>query len=370
MSFTPGKYEMNSMPGPEVTLDGKRYLYFAGTSYFQLHSHPELIEASKRAIELYGTGSATTRTLTGTTPLLKEIEKKLATYFNTEDAVYLPSGYLSSLAGFKALDAQFHYDAIFIDEGSHYSLHENSIATGKKVIRFKHLDPDDLRVKIKLNIGDFTLPLIVSDGLFPICATLAPVELYLEIAEEFDGLILIDDAHGVGILGQNGRGTCEALGIKSDRIFTGATLSKAFGSYGGILTGQASLMEEVRRGSVLTGTNSPMSAAVAAGIKGLELVRSQPELRKKLWENSKFLKEGLSSIGISVKQNEIPIVSFSYGSAEKMQALQQSLMNRGIYIQHVYYQGSGPEGILRIVVSSGHSHKQITKLLDTLRESM
>ena len=370
MSFTPGKYEMNSMPGPVVTLDEKQYLYFAGTSYFQLHSHPELIEASKRAIELYGTGCATTRTLTGTTPLLKEIEKQLATYFNTEDAAYLPSGYLSSLAGLKALDAQYNYDVIFIDEGSHYSLQENALATGKKVIPFKHLDPDDLREKIKLNLKKFTKPLITSDGLFPICATIAPIDLYLEIAEEFDGLILIDDAHGVGILGQNGRGSCEALGIKSDRVFVGATLSKAFGSYGGILSGSRSFIEEVRKGSVMTGTSSPMGAAVAAGIKGLELVRSQPKLRKKLWENSRFLKEGLSSLGISVDQNDIPIVSFSQGKADKMQALQQNLMNKGIYIQHLHYQGSGPEGILRIVVSSEHSQEQITKLINTLRETL
>lgn len=358
------------MPGPEVILDGNRYLYFAGTSYFQLHSHPGLIEAAIKATQQFGTGSATTRTLTGTTPLLTEIEKKLADFFDTEDAVYLPSGYMSSLAGLKALDSLYNYDTIFVDEGAHYSLCENSLATGKKVIRFKHRNPDDLREKIKSNLVGSASPMIATDGLFPISARLAPLDHYLEIAEDFNGLILVDDAHGVGILGQNGRGSCEAMGISSDRIFTGATLSKAFGAYGGILTGPVSFIEEVKKGSVLTGSSSPMSAAVAAGIKGIELVRSQPELREKLRENNRLLKEGLSSLGISADPNEIPIVSFAHGSAKKMQALQQKLMNRGIYIQYTHYQGAGSEGVLRIVISSGHSEEQITKLVTALRESL
>lgn len=365
-----GKYEMNSMPGTKVTLDGKQYLYFAGTSYFQLHSHPEVIKASKKAINRYGTGSATTRTLTGTTSLLKKVEKKIAEYFNAEDAVYLPSGYLSSLAGLKALDSLYNYDVIFIDEGSHYSLLENSLATGKKVIRFKHLDVSDLKEKIKGNLDESAIPLIASDGLFPINATLAPIDSYLKIAEESNGLILIDDSHGVGILGQHGRGTCESLGIKSERIFIGATLSKAFGAYGGILFGSELFVKEVRKGSVMTGSSSPMSAAVAAGIKGLKLVKSQPKLREKLWNNSKFLKEKLSSIGISVVQNEIPIVSFAFGSSERMQTIQKKLMDRGVYIQYTNYQGAGLEGVLRIVVSSNHSHKQINKLIDALQMAL
>ncbi len=370
MSNSLKKYEMNSMPGPVVTLDGKQYLYFAGTSYFQMHSNPELLEASKKAIDLYGTGSATTRTLTGTTPLLKNIEKKLAEYFNTEDAVYLPSGYLSSLAGLKALDSQYHYDAIFIDEGSHYSLLENALATGKKVIAFKHLDASDLREKIEQNRREYKTPLIASDGLFPICAKLAPIDLYLELADEFDGLIFIDDAHGVGILGKNGRGSCEALGVNSERVYVGATLSKAFGAYGGILCGSSIFTEEVRRGSVMTGSSSPMSATVAAGLKGLELVHAQPKLREKLWANSKLLKDGLASLGISVDANEIPIVSFAHGNAEEMQDIQQKLLNKGIYIQYTDYKGAGAEGILRIVVSSEHSRAQINQLLDALGESL
>jgi len=131
---------MEGRTGTTVILDGKKYLYFAGTSYFQLHTHPDVVQSAVDATHKFGMGSATTRSLSGTTPLLQKIEDKLANYFNTEDAVYLPSGYLSSLAGMKALDELGTYDLIFLDEGSHYSLIEGAIATGRPVIPFRNRD--------------------------------------------------------------------------------------------------------------------------------------------------------------------------------------------------------------------------------------
>jgi len=368
---------MEGRPGTEVILDGKKYLYFAGTSYFQLHTHNKVLKAAEDANHKFGIATATTRSMSGTTPLLKRLEHKLASYFNTEDAAYLPSGWLSSLAGMKALNELGLYDKIFLDEGSHYSLVDGAMATGKPVIRFQNRDLKNLEKLLNKHLGPKERPLVATDGLFPVIASLAPIGEYLDLARKHGGVVWVDDAHGVGILGSHGRGSCEALGARSDKIFLGATLSKAFGSYGGIVLGSNSFIQQVRSGSVLTGSSSPMNAAVAASIKGLELVQENPGLRKKLWENARFLKESLSKLGVTAESRYIPemhgiipIVSFSYGSKENMKAIQNRLLEEGIYIQYTDYKGADPEGVLRMVVSSSHKKVEIVRLSSALKEAL
>lgn len=376
MAIAGKQYNMESRTGTNVILNGKGYLYFAGTSYFQLHSHPDVIRAANEATLQYGIGSATTRAMTGTTPLLEKIEQKLASYFNTQDAVYLPSGYLSSLAGMKALDEMGKYQVIFLDEGSHYSLAEGAAATGKPVISFRNRDPEDLESLLKKHLDAGQRPLIASDGLFPVMATLAPIRDYLALAVKYDGNVWIDDAHGVGILGAHGRGTCEALGVPSDRIYLGATLSKAFGAYGGIIAGSEDFIRKVRSGSVLTGSSSPMNAAVAAGITGLDLVQKNSELRKKLWDIARYLREGLQHMGIPIEplfipemHGSIPIFSFAHRDAATMIKIHDYLMKQGIYTQYTLYKGAGSEGVLRVVVTSSHKKVEIVRLTHTLREA-
>jgi len=356
--------------GTETSIDGNKYLYFAGTGYFQLNSNIELINAATDATIEYGISSATSRAITGTSPLVLEIEKGIARYFKTEDAAYLPSGYLSNIAGLKALNEMDKFDVIFIDEGSHYCLSEGAMTIGKSIINFKNRDIDDLQSKLTDNLKSNERPLIASDGLFPIWAKPAPLDDYLKLAEKYNGLVWIDDAHGVGILGANGRGTYEHLGLKSDRLFMGATLSKAFGAYGGFIPGNADFISKVKTGSVLIGSSAPMYAAVAAGIKGLELVKNNPGLREKLWENARYLKEGVKAIGINTDDNCLPVVAFTPGNVATMTKIHMALMNEGIYIQFAKYRGSGDDGVLRIVVFSTHTKAQIDFLIKSLKNIM
>ena len=361
---------MEGKTGTSVTLNGKDYLYFAGTSYFQLHSHPEVIQAAANATLEFGMGSATSRSLTGTTALQVALETLAASFFSSEDAVYLPSGYLCSLAGLKALNELDLYEHIFLDEGSHYSLHEGAMTTGKPVTIFSNRNIENLSLKIDEQLAPGERPLIASDGMFPIKAQLAPVDQYASLAEKHKGVVWIDDAHGVGILGNQGRGTLEKLEINSRRVYMGATLSKAFGSYGGIIPGPANFVEKIRSGSVITGSNSPLNAAVAAALKGIEILEEQVELRQNLWENARYLKNGLSSLGISTDNNEIPVVSFSIGNKGLMKAIHESLLQEGIYIQYTHYRGSGSEGILRMVVTSAHTKVEIDRLLVSLGKAI
>ncbi len=363
---TPFKYITESKLQPFTTINGKEYLYFAGTGYFQLQSHPEMIEAAVAATREFGIGSATSRTINGTTPLLLTLENKIAEFFQTEDAAYLPSGYLSNLAGFQALDEMGMYDVIFIDESAHYSNTAGALATGKRVIKFKHLDSGNLEKKITENLEADEKPLIVSDGLFPIWAEVAPVPDYLKIAQKYNGTVWVDDAHGVGILGQNGRGVYDYFQLHDDRLFMGATLSKAFGAYGGFIAGNKILIDTVKTGNVMTGTSSPPAAMVGAALKGLELVKNNPEFLQKLHNNTLYLKNKLRAAGIAIADNNLPIVTFSVGNGEKMENIQQTLMKDGIYIQYVKYVGSGTDGVLRMVISSAHSKNEIDLLVSSL----
>jgi len=359
---------MDSAVGTETVIDGKKYLYFAGTGYFQLNSHPEVIKSASEATIKYGIGSATSRAITGTTPLLLEIEKKLAGFFGTEDAVYLPSGYLSNIAGLTALNNMNLFDVIFIDEGSHYCNIEAANMVGKPVVKFKNRNIEDLNLKINQTLKSGERPIIVSDGLFPIWAKSAPADSYLKIAEKYNGIVWIDDAHGVGILGRNGKGTYEHLGLNSNRLYMGATLSKAFGAYGGFITGNNEFISQIKSGNVITGSSSPMNAAVAAGLKGIELVKNNPEMREKLWENARYIKSKINLLGIVTDDNCFPIVTFAFADISKMKKIHHALMEKGIYIQYANYKGSGNSGVLRIVVFSTHTTTQIDYLTISLKD--
>ncbi len=359
---------MEGPAGPEVMIHGKKHLYFAGTGYFDLQADSRVISAANKASEKFGIGTATSRALAGTNSLLLELEERIAAFFQTEDAVFLPSGYLSNLAGLKALSEMKLFDIILMDENSHYSLSDGAAALGLPLIRFKHLHLSDLQSKLEGASANKQRALIATDGLFPVMAQLAPLDKYLLLAEQYDGLLWVDDAHGVGILGENGRGSKEHFGLNSPRMHVGATLSKAFGAYGGIICGNHPFISQVKNGGVVTGSTPPMNAAIAAGMKGMEIVQENPEMRQRLWENARLLKAGLEPLGISSDDNPIPIVAFKLESVEQMIELQQNLLKDGIFIQYALYQGAGSEGVLRIVVFSTHTSLQIDRLIRSLKK--
>lgn len=361
---------MEGPAGPVVTFRGKKYLYFAGTGYYSLQSDIRLLEAANKTSREFGTGSATSRILAGTTPPLLEIEEKIASFFGTEAAAFLPSGYLSNLAGLKALSEMDLFDVIFLDEGSHYSLSDGAACLDKPLKTFKHCSLEDLKLKLTTASEQRLRPLIATDGLFPVLAKLAPLDHYLDLMEKHNGLVWIDDAHGVGILGEQGKGCFEHFGLNSPRLYMGATLSKAFGAYGGIIPGDSKFISRVKSGNVLTGSSPPMNAAIGAGLKGLEVVKENPEMRQKLWKNARYLKLSLQSLDLPVENNVLPIVAFKSGHAAQMEEIQNKLFEDGFYIQYAKYQGAGPEGVLRIVVCSRHSEEDMDRLLSSLKKHL
>ncbi|MCX7975115.1 MAG: pyridoxal phosphate-dependent aminotransferase family protein, partial [Candidatus Aminicenantes bacterium] len=270
---------METAPGAEVIINGRRLIYFGGTGYFGLQGHPEVIKAGIEAFRQYGVHVATSRISFGNNPVLLTLEKKIADFFGTEAAIYLASGYFINLTLVQGLSHL--YEKIYMDELAHFSIRDAVYSARKPVLTFRHRDPEDLKKKIRAELKANERPLVITDGLFPIFGSLAPVEAYLPLIEEYNGLLCLDDAHAVGILGPKGRGTFDYFGLKGDRLFFGATLSKAFGGYGGFIPGTRDFLEKVRLTvGVYKGATPAPTPIAAATLKAIDLVAQHPEWRE------------------------------------------------------------------------------------------
>jgi 8-amino-7-oxononanoate synthase len=378
---------IESPPGAYTVIDGQRYLYFVGTGYLGLQGHPEVIRAACEAAEKYGIGSATSRSGYGDTPPVLEVERAAAELFRLEDAFYFMSGYVGNHILVLALQETF--DAVFVDELSHYCVSEAAQLTGRPVFRFRHGDAEDLAASLKANLKAGQRPLVASDGVFAARGTIAPVADYRDVLGEYPEAVLsIDDAHGLGVLGDNGRGTyehaglfdcgvnaevmvappCPALPCGPRRLVCG-TLSKAFGGFGGIIPGSRGFIERLKATShYYSGASAPPVPVAAATAKAIELVQADPDMRTQLWENVARLKSGLRKMGLEVDDTPVPIVCLTFGSAENMQRIQRELMHREICIAYkATYAGLGPEGAIRLAVFSTHTHEMIEQLLEELQ---
>jgi 7-keto-8-aminopelargonate synthetase-like enzyme len=361
------KFIMGSGPGPETVVNGKKCLYFGGTGYFGFQTHPEVIKAAQKALADFGTCTATSRDMYGTSPLYLEVEKRVAQFFGTEQAIYLPSGYLINLSGFQSLVQQKKFDTMFVDDDAHWSITDIMYGLQKPVYLFKHGDPEDLEKQIKANLKPGEKPLVVSDGLFPTFGKIAPVAEHYKIIEKYDGCMWLDDCHSVGVLGANGRGTYEHYGLKSPRLYFGATLSKAFGAHGGMIASNAETIQPIREGHVVNGSNASLTGAAGAAIKGIQLMTAHPEMRQQLWRNARQLKSGLKKLGFDQDDSPVPVAAFMLKTAKDMDRVQDALFQRGISIQRTFYVGAGPEGLLRTVVFATHTPQQIDRLLSELK---
>lgn len=361
------QFLMESAPGAITKFNGKEYSYFGGTSYYEFHKNELVINAAVDALRKYGITSSSSRSSYGTTQLLLDVEKEAADYFGSEDAAYLSSGFLTDLAAIQAFINKNMFDVVFIDETSHYSNDYASKLSGKTVYKFSHLDAADLEEKIARHILPNQIPLVISDGVFPIYGEIAPVDKYIDVVEKYNGLIWLDDAHSIGVLGENGRGTLDHFTIKSDKIFFGGTFSKAFGGFGGIIPGEKSFIEEIRNNQIQSGATPVPSSAAAASLAGMRLLKSNPQFRIRLWENAGRLKAGLRQIGIETDDTTVPIAAWTLKNKSEMEKLQKDLLKKNIVIQFIQYVGAGDSGALRIVVFSSHTNEQIDYLLDELK---
>jgi 8-amino-7-oxononanoate synthase len=371
---------MQSAPGPETIIDGRPYLYFAGTGYLGLQGHPEVLRAAAEAIYQYGIASATSRTGFGNNPPTLDVEGRAANFFGQEAAFYYISGYVGN--AILALWLRDQFDVAFLDELAHYSVVEGLSLAQRPVFTFRHCDPDDLAAQLAAHLPAGQRPLVMSDGVFPSLGHVAPLPSYLDVLERYPGsLICLDDAHAGGALGPEGRGTLDYFDLDNTRtartaagvgLYFSGTLSKALGGQGGIITGSREWIDQLKASShYYNGASQPAVPVAAASAKALEIVTNHPELRQHLSDNVQRAKAGLHRMGLEVEDTPVPIIPLTIGSGANMERIQQALMQQGIAIAYTRtYAGVGAEGLLRIAIFATHTPEMIDHLLGELGECL
>ncbi len=362
------------MLGPEITpveenyvlFQGKKLLYFGGTDYHRLSRHRLIREAAARAAEQYGLSSTGSRATTGNHPLYRELEETLARFFSTEAALVCASGYLANTILLQTIAGEFTH--LFLDEGAHSSLIDAARQSGKPMVFFRHRNVTDLSARLKEYCRSDSRPLILTDGVFPAKGEMAPLPEFAELARFYRGKLLIDDAHGMGVLGKTGRGSAQEANLPGDIYYQTGTLSKAFGTFGGIITGSMELIQRIQQRSAAfigsTGLPLPVAAAATAAVQYLtehqELIR---ELRRK----TLYLKEQLHQIGLHLPRTPVPIISIALKREERKKHFYQLLLDNGIFPSFNEYPGGPEGGHFRFVVSSRHTEKQISLLIKTVK---
>ncbi len=359
---------MESPVGPRVIFNGREMDYFSGTSYLGLQSRPEVLAAAGECLQTYGLATGTSRGGYGESPVYDRLEAEIRAFFDAEACLYFASGYLGNTILSQGLSGR--YEVIFVDAWSHFSIWDGARASGMPVVTFEHRSVDDLAKKIRDTLTPGQRPLIMSDGLFPISAELAPAPAYLELAERYDGLVVLDDAHASGVLGPGGRGTLDYYGIDSPRCLASHTLSKALGGYGGVITASAEMIDLLnRRSRVYIAASPPPLVTAAAAAAALRLARTEPELRLRLRENIARLRAGFRSLGWELDDIPAPITCLRARPGIELGRLKDALFERGIATAHVTtYSSTPPGGALRVAVFATHSADQIDRLLAAVQD--
>jgi 8-amino-7-oxononanoate synthase len=354
---------MESPVGPRVIFNGREYDYFSGTGYLGLQNHPEVVQAGVDALRRYGLSTATSRGGLGEHPVYDELEKEGCAYFDAQKMLYFPSGYMGAAVLTQATGR--NYDHIFIDAWAHFSLWEAAQATSKPITPFQHLRPDALADALRRELQAGERPLVLSDGVFPISGEIVPLPAFLTIIKPYNGLVYLDDAHAVGVLGENGRGTADFYGIQDEALRTSATLAKALGGYGGVIWGEAGWIDFIEQNSAIcVGASPPPLVVAAASARALKVARTHPDLRKNLKENVTLARGGVKTLGWDLDDSPVPIICLAARENINLEHIKNGLFEQGIAVTVVRsYTSTPPGGAIRIAIFADHSAAQIQRLV-------
>ncbi|HLS08661.1 glycine C-acetyltransferase [Lentibacillus sp.] len=323
--------------GPVIHIDGKKMINLSSNNYLGLATDSRLKDVAKDAVDSHGVGAGAVRTINGTLDLHLELEKRLAEFKGTEAVISYQSGFNCNMAAISAVMDK--HDAILSDELNHASIIDGCRLSRAKIIRFNHSDMDDLRAKAKeaVESGQYNKVMVITDGVFSMDGDIAKLPEIVDIAEEFDLITYVDDAHGSGVLGK-GAGTVKHFGLEKKIDFQMGTLSKAIGVIGGYVAGKAELIDwlKVRSRPFLFSTAvSPADAA--ASTKAVELLMESTDLNEKLWANSHYLKDGLKKLGFDIGSSETPITPCIIGDEKDTQTFSKRLYEEGVYAKSIVF---------------------------------
>ncbi|NLG74304.1 MAG: glycine C-acetyltransferase [Chloroflexi bacterium] len=347
---------LSSPQGSWLEVDGRRVLNFCSNNYLGLANHPRVVQAAREAMERYGVGPAAVRSIAGTMDLHLELEKRMADFKGVEAAITFQSGFNANLATIPALVGK--QDVIFSDELNHASIIDGCRLSGARIIRFAHADVDDLRRVLKEHRADYPRALVVTDGVFSMDGDIAPLDQIYEAAREFNAVLMVDDAHGEGVLGRGGRGIVDHFGLHGKVDVEIGTLSKAFGVVGGVVAGNKLVVEWLRqRGRPFLFSSAMTVPDVAACLASLDLLEESTELVDRLWENTRYFKEEMQRLGFDTGSSVTPITPVMLGEAPLAQQFSRDLFENGVFAMAIGYP-TVPQGKARIRVMISASHQK------------
>ncbi len=337
--------------------------YFSGCDYFRLARDARLAAAAHKALAQHGLNVAASRRTTGNHKIYTQLEAELAKFFGAETALVLPDGYLAPLAAAQALAEE--YTQALIDEYARGALVDAARMLGCPVKRFRHRDAADLQKHLaRSKRGARTM--VLTDGMFSHDGSVAPLGDYLKVLPA-NGIMLVDDAHGAGVLGATGKGSLEYAGVGRKQIIQCATMSKAFGVYGGVVLTSRGLRAKILAGGRSFIGTTPLPPPLAgAALAALKILRSEPARRKRLLRNTALVRTKLLTAGWEITETPGPIIRLPAMSGREEGELKGRLLAAEIYPPFLKYPGASAQGVFRFVIASEHSPAQLSQLIAVL----
>jgi len=350
---------LGSPQGAWLMVDGKRVLNFCSNNYLGLANEPVLVKTAQEYTQKFGVGPAAVRSIAGTMDIHLELERRLAAFKGVEAAITFQSGFTANLATLPALVGK--EDVIFSDELNHASIIDGSRLSGARIARYGHADPASLEKVIQENAGSYRRGLIVTDGVFSMDGDIAPLDKIYEIAEKYDILLMVDDAHGEGVLGTGGRGIVDHFHLHGKVDVEVGTLSKAFGVVGGVVAGSAVIVEWLRqRGRPFLFSSAVTPADVGACIAAVDILESSTERVDRLWANARYFKEEMKKRGFDTGVSTTPITPVMLGEAPLAQQFSRELFEEGVFAMSIGFP-TVPRGKarIRVMISAAHQKEDL-----------
>lgn len=358
---------IESEQNTEVMMSGKKVLMFGSNSYLGLTNHPKVIEASVAATRKYGTGCAGSRFLNGTLDLHLQLEKELAEFVGKEDAIIYSTGFQVNLGVVSCVTGREDY--VICDELDHASIVEGRRLSFSTVLKYKHNDMESLEKELQ-KCKPESVKLIVVDGVFSMEGDVANLPEIVRLSKKYNANIMVDEAHGLGVLGNHGRGTCDHFGVTKDVDLIMGTFSKSLAAIGGFIAADKSVINYLRHNSrsyIFSASNTP--AATAAARAALEIMKNEPERLDHLWDLTNYALKRFRELGFEIGNTSTPIIPLYVRDMDKTFMVTKMLFDKGIFINPVVPPACSPnDTLIRFSLMATHTKEQVDYAVDTLEE--
>lgn len=362
---------IRTIEGPQgswFTVDGKKVLNLCSNNYLGFADHPALKESAKDAIDRYGVGPGAVRSISGTQTVHLELEKKLADFKGAPACIVFQAGFVANLAVIPAITGAG--DVILSDELNHASIIDGCRLSKARVVRYAHNDIEDLRRKLEIEKQTARRILIITDGVFSMDGDIAPLPAIVDMADEYGAMVMVDDAHGEGVLGKSGRGIVNHFDLEGRVEIEVGTLSKAFGVMGGYITGPSLLIDYLKqRGRPFLFSSGLTPADAAASMAAVDALLASDEPVKKLWANAEYFREGLQKLGFDTGKTETPITPVILGDESTASEFSKVLFDKGIFAQAIKFPTvARGKARIRCMLSAAHEKDDLDFAIKTFAE--